>query len=116
MVPVKLEFFRKEIFEEEQMFNKETSILEFSVHVQVLSKQDADTPIRKLKVFAILTDPNALTLKPLQEEHVTATEGKTILNMGECNTTEIVFTEIELINHSLITQEYGFLNLPGVFQ
>lgn len=106
-----------------------TKILEFPIYVAITSKNFSDVPSTKVKVFAILTEANGLTLRPTPEEQCWSLYQKPNMNakhcriedaveycldLGECTTKETVFVEVELTNNSLVFQNHGFLDLPEV--
>ncbi|KAJ8964226.1 hypothetical protein NQ314_005055 [Rhamnusium bicolor] len=94
-------------------YDKETSILEFPIHICVPSKSYRDVPPVKLVVFSIVTTQKSLTVTPLNTEFCTYFQDSLLaLDLGECTTYETVFTEIEIVNNTLAPQIYGFPDLP----
>ncbi|KAF2893016.1 hypothetical protein ILUMI_13156, partial [Ignelater luminosus] len=77
---------RKEIIFKDEItyYNRETKILEFPIYVTTTSKNYIDIPSTKVKVFAILTEANGLTLRPTPEEQCCCLYEKPNLNMKQC--------------------------------
>lgn len=93
-------------------FDMETSILEFPIYFCIISKAYPDMPPIKATVFAVLTSQKCLTVVPVKKKYYESSTAT--LNLGECSIFETVYADVELTNHSLAPQVYGFINIPQV--
>ncbi|XP_074074808.1 cilia- and flagella-associated protein 74 [Macrotis lagotis] len=79
----------------EKYFDKDTRVLEAPMTIRV---SDQKMPV-KFTVHAVVTTSD-LEIEPKE------------VDFGYCTIYEAVYTRIKLINHCLLPQEFGFINIP----
>ncbi|XP_030759570.1 cilia- and flagella-associated protein 74-like isoform X4 [Sitophilus oryzae] len=93
-------------------FCKSTSILEFYIHLQLVSKNYLDYPPLKIPVYAIVTNSDELDISAISTENINNFLNTIMVDLGTCSIYETVYTDIYLTNSSSATQTCGFFNLP----
>ncbi|XP_076253985.1 uncharacterized protein LOC143192492 isoform X1 [Rhynchophorus ferrugineus] len=93
-------------------FSKSTSILEFPIHLNLLTKSYQDYPTLKIPIYAILTNSDDITISTNFTANISNFLNTVLLDMGTCSVCETVYTDLFLINNTYTTQICGFLNLP----
>ena len=95
-------------------FDKNTSILEFPIHLHVVSNNYQDYPPLTTQVYAIFTNTEDIAIMASPKYDLTNFLDTILLDMKVCSIYETVWTEMFLINNTAVTQYCGFIELPEV--